>query len=336
MTQKKTTKKSKKWTIIGLFILFIICSMAPGLNRLSPMIITPPVWGTVTNAITGKPIKDFSITSGLYADIFLVVHSDTKEIDSKSVRTDEDGNYYIKPHITFKLPLLQSFQYQIIMPGGTVHSFSWDRRMDIQDRPWIVNPALCENPGGNYRPAPKVIEKCKNNKAGMVLNNIPEICDTLYCFEPETCIEHKVCKEDLAKLYQDVGRGDDCMRMGTEIGGKPGLVLDYGCPLSKAIKYNDISMCNDIYIYIKEKFNKNETSAPSIFDDYFGYGNYSYSKSLTYRDACITMVAYQLGDLKICDQIEYKTEKEYCKYFVDQKNLITLEGWDSKKYFKSY
>lgn len=147
-------------------------------------------------------------------------------------------------------------------------------------------------------------------KASIVLNGKPEACDSFS--------DKQQCKKDLSAIYQDVDREDKCEEKEIESNDEINIYPDANCIISKAIKYKSPELCFDQYVDEKDF----EGFAPLLFKQYFGYGGYSkiIGEEMSYKDACLTIVAYQRGEVGICNQIRYEKEKEMCKYFISQKN----------------
>jgi len=351
---KNPFKKFIGWSV-GI-LLVVVVSAVTGFDLLSPVIITKPVSGTVTNAITDEPMPDILILSRLSVNAVGITGSNIRKIDSVAAHTDAKGRYAIPRHVAFKFPLLNWFASQgIAYNYSAPNDYQWGKSgvyggagffmerpasvtHDVRLMPVIVNTALCDNPGGSFRPDPKDVENCKSSYTSMVLENRPEVCETIQCssYDEEWCQKtmRDGCKRSLAELWQDVGSGDDCIKKGIDENGIKNTVTTSECLMAKAIKFKEPNYCQDIYIY-NTKERGREGEAPSIFRDYLGYGSYNknnFSRSdMSYRDACLTMAAYRLGDAEVCNQIvDYSIERNYCKLFSAQKNLGTMAEWKEK------
>jgi hypothetical protein len=346
-------------TVVGILI--------PKYDSLSFLIITTPVEGRVINGLTGEPIPNAEISGSIGINTFHIFfyHGEppmTYSWKMKSyglVSAGPDGHYYLPRYFLFKWPLFQKAgssgqepgsddYFQLITfrftPGsnlgnrvyfGDDYSFSKGSfapiTYDGKIMPIVVNPSLCDNPGGSYRPDPKTIKKCLNDQWSMVLNNRPESCMAIEC-PLSDCDEYSVdrCKQDLATLWQNVKENDDCIRKKNQTNDDFVNYLDESCLMAKAIKFKEPKYCNAIYEY-NMKENGKAGEAPSIFSDYFNFGIYSDLK-MSYKDACILMVAYQAGNTAICNQITEGNEEEWqnCIFFAMQKNLKTIDEWNGQ------
>lgn len=295
--------KFKKWSII-IGILLLILSSIPYLNFLSPFIITYPIFGRVTDAITGDPIPNISAVMILDVEVFCLNGAcDDREVSRNLIYTNKNGRFFVPPKFAFKMPPFEIAHNQKIYinenpqyyPNSNYDRYSksymeekkfyprlfiknhffWQRSKTFHKpflrnthfklMPKIANPDLCENAKDDF-----VITWCKKGKIGVILNNTPEICDNLYYGETtpggffRASERHDECKTVVEEIYQDIEKNDDCKNWPNSKGK---YIFNHACVVAKAIAFEDPDIC--LENYGDTKFFKSLSQQNAFFGYYY-------------------------------------------------------------------